>query len=275
MRNAFEERVFAEGIGGDVQLLYCGRREKNYSHAYPPHVPARYILTLVVEGEATMTLASGRTVSLKKGCFYAIFSQSGARYESRVDMPWSIKWVVMSGEAVEEYLALGGLTRESPVLALSSPEEVEGILDRLFRLFDSYSSADRVMCLSLVYRLFSLLAEQGKEGRVWDKAIGEALSYLETHYREPITVDALAARCGYHPNYFIKRFKAEVGTTPGALILRYRLEHAKKLLAHSECTVGEIAEDVGFADPLYFSRAFRARYGMSPTAYRSSLAYLT
>ena len=273
MSNSFEEKIFGEEVRGEIGLLYCGRRIKNARHSYPPHTSDRYILTLAVEGEAVMTLADGKKIVLKAGDFYVIYPKSGARYETSVDTPWSIKWLVASGAAVESYLSLVGFSREEPVRSLASPLDIEALFDRLFLLFSSYTPSDRLLCLSLTYRLFSLLAEQGNRATVGDAMIGDALCYLEAHYTEEIGVGELAARYGYHPNYFIKRFKAAVGCTPGALLTRFRLDRAHTLLAHSEGSVGEIAVEVGFSDPLYFSRAFRARYGLSPTAYRRSLLY--
>ena len=270
MADLFEERTFESETGGELGLLYCGRRLKNRRHSYPPHLVDRYILTLVVEGEAEMSLSDGRTLRLRAGDFYVIFPKSGARYETRPDLPWSIKWVVLQGQRVEAYLPFLGLSREHPSRSLSSPTEAEAVLDRLFLLINSYAPSDRILCVSLVYRLFSLLAERGSYEAVGDPAIAEALSYLETHYTEELGVESLAARCGYHPNYFIKRCRAAVGCTPGALLLRFRLERARTLLLHSEGSVGEIASEVGFSDPLYFSRAFRKRYGASPTEYRRS-----
>ena len=99
----------------------------------------------------------------------------------------------------------------------------------------------------------------------------EARAYLEAHYREALTVPLLAARFGYHPNYFIKRFRAEIGKTPGAFLIGLRLAQARTLLIHSELTVGEIAREVGFLDALYFSRAFRKEEGLSPLAFRRTL----
>ena len=273
MVNSFEEKVFGEGFFEELSLLYCGRRERNYAHTYPPHRADRYILTLVVEGEAELTFEGGEKIVLEKGCFYAMFPKSGAHYETRADTPWSIKWIVLSGERVGQYLSLLGLAPASPVLRPNAAGEIEAVLDRLFLLFNSFALADRLLCLSLVHRLFSLLAEHTPVTAARSRRMGEAVAYLEAHYREPLSVGMLADRSGYHPNYFIKRFRAEVGCTPWALLLRLRLRRARSLLTHSELSVGEIAHEVGFSDELYFSRAFRREYGLAPSAFRRSLSY--
>jgi AraC-like DNA-binding protein len=72
-----------------------------------------------------------------------------------------------------------------------------------------------------------------------------------------------------NPNYFSKLFTASVGMPPSRFILKTRMEKAKKLLAFTHLSVGEIAAAVGFSDPLYFSRTFRRYAGLPPTEYRN------
>lgn len=57
---------------------------------------------------------------------------------------------------------------------------------------------------------------------------------------------------------------------PMEYLRKCRLERAASLLAEGSLNVSEVAAKVGMRDPLYFSRAFKARYGMAPTAYIKS-----
>jgi AraC-like DNA-binding protein len=50
----------------------------------------------------------------------------------------------------------------------------------------------------------------------------------------------------------------------------YRLAMAARLLSASDASILEIAEDVGFESLSYFNRAFKKRYGMTPTQYRKN-----
>src|SRR3546814_6387914 len=60
------------------------------------------------------------------------------------------------------------------------------------------------------------------------------------------------------------------GQTPTAFITERRLEQSARLIANAEAaTITEIALDVGFNDPGFFSRCFRRRFGLSPTEWRS------
>ena len=128
--------------------------------------------------------------------------------------------------------------------------------------------------MSLVHRLFSVLAagEQAKgEGRSY---VRRALERIETDYADPaLSVLSLATELGLHPNYFSILFKRETGRLPKAAILGARMRAAGKMLRFTDRPVGEIARAVGFSDELYFSRSFRRAYGVSPSAFRHTHAY--
>ncbi len=66
---------------------------------------------------------------------------------------------------------------------------------------------------------------------------------------------------------FYRKIKALTGRTPTLFIRSYRLQKARYLLQTSSLNVSEIAYDVGFSDPAYFSRAFKQEFGVNPSSY--------
>ena len=67
-----------------------------------------------------------------------------------------------------------------------------------------------------------------------------------------------------------RKMKALTGETPMSFIRKVRLHRAKELLQNTQLTVAEIAYDVGFSDPSYFSRAFKKEFGERPTENKGS-----
>jgi AraC-like DNA-binding protein len=87
--------------------------------------------------------------------------------------------------------------------------------------------------------------------------------------RSTITLQDLAGIVHLHPNYFIQYFRKRLNVSPIEHLNILRLEKAAQLLIrYPECTVAEIAMEVGFRDYRYFSRIFRKRYGITPSAYK-------
>jgi transcriptional regulator GlxA family with amidase domain len=85
---------------------------------------------------------------------------------------------------------------------------------------------------------------------------------------EPLTLQDLARHAHMSERTFTRRFRAEVGTSPGQWLLQNRLDHARRLLESSDLTVTRIATASGFTDPTVLRRNFYARLGLSPLAYR-------
>lgn len=83
-----------------------------------------------------------------------------------------------------------------------------------------------------------------------------------------MTVAALAAMLGLSRHHFSRAFQASFGTPPREWLLRVRLADAERRLRHGHETVEQIAIDLGYRSGSQFARAFRARFGCSPTAYR-------
>jgi AraC-like DNA-binding protein len=83
------------------------------------------------------------------------------------------------------------------------------------------------------------------------------------------SVDALSASVGMSRSAFIKKFAECFGRSPMEFVAAVRLEAGARLLRTSELPVKAVASLVGFASRSHFSRAFRARYGVDPSAYRA------
>jgi AraC-like DNA-binding protein len=121
----------------------------------------------------------------------------------------------------------------------------------------------------------TLLENMGLEARSeclrWLEAVGgmaPAMSAIEHRISDPPTNAELAKLCGFSTGYFVRRFAAEVGQTPARYGLERRLIAAAGQLSDSELRIEEIADNCGFPDRYYFSRAFKANQGVSPAAYR-------
>ncbi len=102
------------------------------------------------------------------------------------------------------------------------------------------------------------------------RLVRQAMAYIQEHYAEPLSRQAIAAHVGLSDDYLTSCFHKELGLTPVAYLNRYRVEQARQLLGNTHKSITEIALDVGFSSSSYFSRIFRRETGMSPEAYRRS-----
>lgn len=95
-----------------------------------------------------------------------------------------------------------------------------------------------------------------------------AIGYMQTKYREPLTLEQVADYIGYSPSYFSKVFKQETGNTFRTYLNYLRIEKSKSLLLSSQVPVSDICAMVAFEDQSYFSKVFKRFVGVTPDRYR-------
>lgn len=95
-------------------------------------------------------------------------------------------------------------------------------------------------------------------------------TYITEHCAEDISLEALASLVHLSPTYLSRLFKRETGETLSAYIQDVRIERAKNLLCTTSMKIYEVAEQVGFSDPVYFSRMFKKATGVKPKDFRES-----
>ncbi len=103
-----------------------------------------------------------------------------------------------------------------------------------------------------------------------DARVRKAVDHLIAHLREPFALGDLAAHCGLSVSRLAALFKQETGTSPQQFLERHRMQHASQLLRLTSLTIAEIATEVGFEDPFYFTNRFRRYAGTSPSHFRAN-----
>ena len=88
---------------------------------------------------------------------------------------------------------------------------------------------------------------------------------LDAHPCENQALDNLYQELKISAAHAEKLFKAAFRITPVAYRLQFRLRKARELLVSSSMNVSQVAQAVGFSDPLYFSRLFRNAFGQAPS----------
>ena len=97
------------------------------------------------------------------------------------------------------------------------------------------------------------------------------IKYVENHYQERITIEAIATYCDYSQSHFMKYFKNAMGMSFIEYLNDYRLMMAARLLLASDSTILSISEEVGFENLSYFNRSFKKKFGKTPSAYRTGM----
>ncbi|HDR2353298.1 TPA: AraC family transcriptional regulator [Enterobacter roggenkampii] len=101
-----------------------------------------------------------------------------------------------------------------------------------------------------------------------DPAIARALSAIHTMPEKAWTVPELAKAAGLSRSVFAERFSNLVGLPPSRYLIGLRLDKAAELLLNTKRSIVQIAEHTGYTSEASFSRAFKLRFGYSPSRWR-------
>ena len=145
--------------------------------------------------------------------------------------------------------------------------EIKDCFQRLFREFmvnDAHASALSVCLLREILLLTERYADVTKIKDIPLKAI----DYLHSHFREEVSITYLAKieqvsltslRCMFH---------SHTGVSPNTYLIMLRMDAACRMLTQTDIPICDIAAEVGYSDPYYFSRIFKKKIGKSPLRYR-------
>ena len=102
----------------------------------------------------------------------------------------------------------------------------------------------------------------------YPECLTHALTFMTMNCERRITLGDMAEAAHVSPAHLIRVCKRHLGKSPVKALWDYRLERAAGMLRESGAAVSTICWQLGFASPAHFSRAFRARFGVSPREYR-------
>lgn len=149
---------------------------------------------------------------------------------------------------------------------------VKSILDRLLREYEGSAECRKTMSVSLFTQLAVLLSrcysfdESGTDRDIIN--IAKAVSYIENHFTENISVEFLAELSHYSARHFMRIFKEAYSLSPHEYATSLRINRACLMLKEYDMSVAGTAEKCGYKDVNYFSRIFKRKTGLSPSEYR-------
>ena len=123
-------------------------------------------------------------------------------------------------------------------------------------------------CAALLRRAIDLREEES--GNQYKSMLKRALRYIDQNFTdENLSLNAVAKAANISPNYFSGVFSQEMGKTFVEYLTEKRMERAKELLRYSGKRSSEVAYEVGYRDPRYFSFLFKKTQGCTPSSYRA------
>ena len=197
------------------------------------------------------------------------------RYWADENDPWKILWVHFTGKRTRDYLAMLGLTQLNPMGWLHDlPGVVESFEDTYRHTRGGFTDVDLFGLSTGLARLlgvcrFSLRAAEFRRRYTEDQVL-RTVHYMASNLDRPLTLKQIAAIASWSPTHYCTVFRRQLKLSPIEYLLRLKIQRACERLRTTDDMIADVAHNLGFADPYYFSRLFRRRTGSSPRAYREA-----
>ena len=195
--------------------------------------------------------------------------------------PWSVRWVVFHGSAVEDIITYLGFGN-SEVFHIHDLNSFDVQVSAMSDMYWCEDPNKEIKTSMLMYKLLIKMGEcrndtakpSGMSKNEKYQKLRPVIETLKMRYKEDLSLRDLAEVIGVTNNHLCRLFQQVYDTTPIKYLTHLRLNMAKYYLCSADCPkVREVAAAVGFKDPSYFCAVFKKAEGMTPEEFRRINAF--
>lgn len=206
--------------------------------------------------------------------FFILPQNAGHAYGSSESDPWSIYWVHFGGELLPHFNSTHAIQIHFQPSHVKSSDDIPLCFTKMYKALELGYSIDNLMFANMeLMNFISLFIYNSRHFivNVTDKinSVDRAILYMQEHINDNITLNDISNHFNYSPSRFSSLFKQKTGYAPIDYFIQMKIQKASQQLDLTDKSIKEIALNIGFDDPYYFSRRFSKVIGMSPTAYRA------
>ena len=226
-----------------------------------------YLIMYTVDGTGILEY-KGQKYALTKGNCVLLNCEEKHNYWTAPGCEWNIKWLHFAGSEITGYLNI--IFDNWGVFTL---EKCDEMIDDIYRLT---KNGDMLSLIDASTRLIgacsqiaiSLLKSNNNIGIQQSPLVKSAKSYIDEHFTEKLTLDALCETLGASKFYLSHLFKEQTGKGPYEYLIEVRLKFAKSLLRSTTESINKIAELCGFSSSSHFIKIFKQQEGITPLKFR-------
>lgn len=267
---ALENYFVSSGyLSRDFYVIQYGQEQCAPGYGFGPCVRNNYFIHYIVSGKGSFTYG-GKTLPLTGKSAFLIRPGQLTYYEADREDPWFYRWMEFGGENCETMLARAGLSGEDQIFI-----DGEGRLaDAMERLLTLGGGASDEAIMSAGWQVAAAMTAGYREDNrqtAPDYHLRQAVAYIQSRIHKRIIVSDVAEYVGVDRSYLGRLFRRYKGMSTQQFIINTKMEAAAQfLLLNPSLSISEIARSAGYDDQLDFSKAFKSRYGMSPTLWRKT-----
>lgn len=236
-----------------------------------------YMLIVTIDGCGRM-LWKNRSCLLQKGTAVLIDTRLYQEYAPLPGQNWDFYYLHFDANCFDGY--------REPLLSALKPIQLRS-LNTMCQLFEhiytlsreggilTYAAQSHIISAILTELMYSMWEDASSLVAFSRTDISALASYIESHCTEDLRLEQFTEYTKLSKHHLIRTFRQQMGMSPMKYLHRCRISHAQQMLCSENQTIQQIANAVGYRDPIVFTRHFKELHGMTPTAYRMSNIRMT
>jgi AraC-like DNA-binding protein len=188
--------------------------------------------------------------------------------------PWTIYWVHLAGAKARALARLLEIDPTSPILSPGPDPAIPTLFEKILSCLGHGYTPDNLLSASmalgrLVTHLVLARHRQSSQDDSLDERVQRVIGVMHHDLGKSLRIADLADAAHLSPSHFAAVFKHRTGFSILDFFIRLKMQRACFLLDTTDLPVKGIAAELGFDDPLYFSRCFHRVHDCSPSQYRA------
>ncbi|MBP3633909.1 MAG: AraC family transcriptional regulator [Oscillospiraceae bacterium] len=233
---------------------------------FPPHIHEKLELVYMVRGTST-AYCQGKQYHLRCGDFFLAFPEQVHHYTDSADCEARLIIADPARLFLDRHI-----WEKAPVSAVYSCDDPDLVQLLEIAVRDHLENDDRAVTLPLLSAILEKLLKHYSfsEQQVKDGMVSQLVRYCSAHFKEPLTIGDVSKALYVSSSHISHTFNEKLKISFPDYINSLRLDEAVRLLEHSDLSMEQIAEEAGFPTTRTFHRAFRKKYNISPSKYKTS-----
>lgn len=262
-------------ITEDFSLMICGTETCLPDYYFNTDGRNGYHLHAVLKGRGVLSV-DGKEQEVHFGHLFITKPGEDTWYRADSRDPWVYCWMAFDGRRAQEFAERAGFVKGVNVLdCCVNPERLYDLCKRVLNMPEP-TTANVIARTGLLLEFISLAIESHDNSEKHfhktreyptDTYVKYAADFIRGNYATAKISD-VAGYIGIHRSYLTSIFKEKMGISPQEYLIQCKLQKAITFLIETNNPIQEIARQVGYDNPLTFSKTFKNFYGVSPKLYR-------
>lgn len=231
-----------------------------------------FVFLYISNGSGWFESAHCKKTKVQSGDVCLIFPNERHRYAPDNETGWTEMWIGCKGTIPQLWIDNNFFERQSPILHIGINNPLMDYFERAYEVAHQQLPAYQQMLAGYVNMICSTVysAYKGNSFRCSSiiSMVNKAKNFMQDNICNDISMEDVSCFVGMGYSKFRKVFKQITGLSPNQYYIEIKMEKSKHMLLGEDLSCKEVAFQLGFDSPSYFTKMFRNRTGLTPQEYR-------